>query len=207
MTIFPDRFHQKKTLLGALMYYLGKDADSITENLIVHRLDKGTSGVLIVAKNKAAGDFLKEQFKKRKVEKKYLACVIGQIQPPQAIIEAEIGRNPHQPFKMAVVPDGEGKKAITYYSVIKYFDNFTFLEVWPKTGRTHQIRVHFASIGYPIAGDNVYGSKNILFNLKRPFLHAAMLKITHPKTKTKMTFESPLPNDLKQFLKSIENSN
>lgn len=204
ITILPDRFHQKGTILGFLMFYLKKDAEFIAENLIVHRLDKGTSGVLLVAKNKETGEFLKQQFKLRKVKKKYLVCCVGKLYPEEAIIDAEIGRHPSQPYKMAVVPDGEGKRAITYYKVLKYFDNFSFVEVWPKTGRTHQIRVHLAAIGYPIVGDQIYGGKKAILGLKRPFLHANLLTIKHPKTKQKITFESPLPRDLKSFLKKLE---
>lgn len=200
MVISPDCHHQKGTLVSALMFYLDKNQEDIEKNFLVHRLDKGTSGLMIIGKNKASALFLKDQFKKRKVLKKYFALLLGKITPKEAIIEAEISRDKKEPFKMAIVPDNEGKKAISYYKVLEYLNNFSLVEVWPKTGRTHQIRVHFASLGHPIIGDDIYGgdfSKNLL---KRLFLHAFYLEFRHPRTRKKAKFEIPLPSKLLNFL-------
>jgi len=169
----------------------------------VHRLDKDTSGILLIAKNENSLLFLQKQFKDKKVEKKYFALVVGNLKKDQGIIETLIGRAPKDRKKQKVYlpfePGANGKReAITEYRVIERFDNYTLLEVIPKTGRKHQIRCHFSFLGHPIAGDKIYGFKNqpCPEGLKRQFLHASYIKIKLPDNKYK-EFKSELPNDLK----------
>jgi len=169
----------------------------------VHRLDKDTSGVLLIAKNEKALIFLQKQFKQRSVEKKYIALVVGNIKNNQGKIETLIGRalkdKKKQKAYLPLERRAQGKrKAITKYKVIKRLKDYTLLEVFPKTGRKHQIRCHLAYLGHPIAGDKVYGFKNQICpkGLKRQFLHANYIKIKLPNHKHK-EFKSELPNDLK----------
>jgi len=171
-----------------------------------HRLDKDTSGVLLIAKNEKALIFLQKQFKQRSVEKKYIALVIGNIKDNQGKIETLIGRSKKQGTRQKVYltaePGSEGKReAITEYKVLERFKDYTLLEVFPKTGRMHQIRVHLAYINHPVAGDKKYGFKNQLCpkELKRQFLHASYLKIKLPNTGLK-ELNSKLAQDLKLCL-------
>ena len=171
-----------------------------------HRLDKDTSGVLLIAKSEKALIFLQKQFKQRSVEKKYIALVVGNVKNNQGIIETLIGRSKKQGTKQKVYlttdPDSEGKReAITEYRVLERFKDYTLLEVFPKTGRTHQIRVHLAYINHPIVGDKKYGFKNqpCPKELKRQFLHANYLKIKLSNTEPK-ELNSELAQDLKLCL-------
>ncbi len=173
-----------------------------------HRLDKDTSGILLIAKNNETLDFLQKQFKAGKVVKKYLALVVGRIKVEEEKIETLIGRSPKDRKKQKVYlpqePEAkkEGlRKAITKYKVLKRLDNYTFIEVEPQSGRKHQIRVHLAFLGHPIAGDKIYGFKNqpLPDGLKRQFLHANYLKIELPTGKVK-EFRSKLPENLKLCL-------
>jgi len=166
---------------------------------IVHRLDKDTSGLIIVAKNSTAHMKLADQFKSRSVSKVYLALVRGLLTPEEGIIDAAIGRDPRHRQRMAVVSSGRPSR--TEYRVIKYIDNYTFLEVKPQTGRTHQIRVHLAAIGFPVVGDATYGGKSEL--LSRQFLHAYQLKFQLPSTGEYCEFTSELPPDLAQVLRTL----
>ena len=191
----------------------------------VHRLDKDTSGILLVAKNDKALEFLQKQFKERKVKKKYLALVVGNLKkgegavdeaiassPPFAnarVIETLIGRSPGDRRKQKVYLPGEPnaqekRKATTEYKVLQRFENYDLIEVEPRTGRKHQIRTHFAYLGHPIAGDKLYGFKGQICpeGLKRHFLHASYLKIKLPSGKIKI-FKSNLPEDLKKVLNQI----
>lgn len=165
---------------------------------IVHRLDKDTSGLLVMAKTPGALEKLQLQFKNREVVKKYLALVHGKVEPPEGIINAPIGRNPFNRTHFGVFPGG--REAYTSYRTYKAYKTYTLLELNPKTGRTHQIRVHLKYLGYPIVSDPVYGGrKNLRADLKfcpRLFLHAAYLKIKHPETGKVLEFNSPLPADL-----------
>ena len=172
----------------------------------VHRLEKNTSGVFLIAKNVKSLIFLQKQFKTREVEKKYLALIVGNLKNNQGRIETLIGRSPKDRKKQKVYlptePGAGGKReAITEYKIKKRFDDYTLLEVSPKTGRKHQIRCHFAYLGHPIAGDKMYGFKNPVCpkGLKRQFLHASYLKIKMPDAKYK-EFKSELPDDLKSCL-------
>lgn len=227
----------EKTLVDLLIDYFPEIKDvgeDISRPGIVHRLDKDTSGLMVVAKNNKAFDFLKKQFsasannlnksgfaetfgeggKERKVEKKYLTLVCGIVKNKEGIIESFIGRMENE--QISVKSEEEVlhrkakiknlKKAITEYKVLKYLNNHTLCEALPKTGRMHQIRVHFKSIGYPVAGDLKYGSKNCSCAKKIPrqFLHAKYLSFALPNGK-KMAFEADLPGDLSAVLNLLEN--
>ena len=177
---------------------------------IIHRLDKDTSGIILIAKNNKTLYFCQEQFKERKVIKKYLALVAGNIKSDKGKIETLIGRSPKdgkkQKVYLAQEPMAKGKReAITEYKVLTKFENFTLVEVKPKTGRKHQIRTHFAYLKHPIAGDKIYGFKNqpCPRDLDRQFLHASYLKIKMPDQKTK-EFESKLPKKLEKILCQIK---
>ena len=200
MVIYPTSEAQKGTLANAIAAHTNKILPGEkTRPGIVHRLDRGTSGCLVVAKTEGALKFLQEQFKKRSVSKKYLCLVSGKLLPAEGEINLKIERDPFTIKKWRVGPNG--KEAKTIYKVKQYFgERYSLLEVEPKTGRTHQIRVHFSSIGHPIVGDKLYGGKPLL---ERPFLHAASLGFIHPKTGKFVQFEAPLPEELKKFLEKI----
>lgn len=171
---------------------------------IVHRLDKDTSGLMVVAKNNTAFDFLKKQFQERHIIKKYLALVIGQVKDKKGIITKAISLSKKDHRKRSALLDAQAKKAWTEYRILKKFKDYTLLEVRIKTGRTHQIRVHLASIGHPVAGDQQYKFKRQpeLAGLKRQFLHAAYLKFQLPDGKM-MEFKSELPKDLEEVIGTI----
>jgi 23S rRNA pseudouridine1911/1915/1917 synthase len=180
----------------------------------VHRLDKETSGILLIAKNDKALEFFQKQFKERRVKKKYLALVVGDLKNEKGKIETLIGRSPKNRLKQKIYlpfePAALGKRtAITEYRVLKRFKKYTLVEVEPKTGRKHQIRCHFAYLGHPIAGDKIYGFKNqpVPEGLKRHFLHASYLKIKLPDGASAKAasreFKSELPEDLKQVLENF----
>ncbi len=171
-----------------------------------HRLDKDTSGVLLLAKDDKTLEFLQKQFKERKAKKKYLALAVGNLKNKQAKIETLLGRSPKDRRKQKVYlshdPKAKGKRtAITEYKVLQRFKNYDLIEVEPQTGRKHQIRVHLAYLGHPIAGDKMYGFKNqpCPKGLSRQFLHSSFLRIELPSGEIK-EFESALPKNLKQCL-------
>lgn len=202
LTVHPAPGHTSHTLVNAILNYLpalAEDADSIRPG-IVHRLDKDTSGLILVAKNRVAQAKLSEQFKNRVVKKSYLTLVKGKLTPERGTIEAAIGRDPRQRQRMAVVAKGRGAR--TEYRVIKYYGNYTLLEIKPETGRTHQIRVHLAAIGFPVAGDATYGLKSSRF--LRQFLHANKIGFKLPSSGEYVEFGSPLPKDLGQVLAGIK---
>ncbi|MCK5465977.1 RluA family pseudouridine synthase [Candidatus Parcubacteria bacterium] len=173
----------------------------------VHRLDKDTSGVMIVAKNNQAFEFLKDQFKNRKTQKVYLALVYGKVNPPEGVIDLKIGRSKTNPNMQTVIDTKKkenikSREAKTIYKTIKNFENYTLLEVQPKTGRMHQIRVHLKAIGYPVVGDKKYffkKYKNENLELDRQFLHAIELNIKLLNGKNRI-FKAELADDLKKFL-------
>lgn len=201
LAVHPAPGHTSHTLVNALLAHFLHLAD-ISDSLrpgIVHRLDKDTSGVMLVAKNSRAQIHLAEQFKSRSVSKSYMVLVKGRLTPENGIIEAAIGRDPRNRKKMAVV--ARGREARTEYQVIKYIGDYTLLEVRPQTGRTHQIRVHLAAIGFPVVGDKVYGVKSPY--LDRQFVHACRLGFKLPSTGEYVEFKSELPSDLEQALKDI----
>jgi 23S rRNA pseudouridine1911/1915/1917 synthase len=201
LTVHPAPGHPEHTLVNAILSHYPHLAD-IGASLrpgIVHRLDKDTSGVMLVAKNRVAQANLAEQFKSHKVVKAYLVLVRGRLTPENGIIEAALGRDPRNRQRMAVV--SRGREARTEYRVIRYLGEYTLIEVMPETGRTHQIRVHLGAIGYPVVGDSVYGVKSP--HLSRQFLHACKLGFRLPSTGEYVEFESELPPDLAQALKDI----
>jgi 23S rRNA pseudouridine1911/1915/1917 synthase len=203
MVVHPAHGHHSGTLVNALLGHC-TDLSGIGGTLrpgIVHRLDKDTSGLLIVAKNDQAHRHLQRQFRTRHVSKTYLALVEGQPSAPSGVIDAPIGRDPKERKRMAVVP--EGREARTEYRVLEHFAQHTLVEACPVTGRTHQIRIHFASIGHPIVGDRVYGYRKQRLPLKRHFLHAAHIAFDLPSSEEHMEFHSKLPQDLESLLEKL----
>ncbi len=210
MVTHPAPGHMSGTLVNALLHYLPnlEGVGGVERPGIVHRLDKDTSGLLVVAKNDVAHRFLQEQFKGRTVEKRYTALVFGFLTPRRGRIEAPIGRDPRHRQRMAVVSAGKGREAATEYVVMGYYCDerttrrspFTLVEVSPKTGRTHQIRVHLAYIGHPIVGDRVYGHRKQPLPLNRHFLHAGHLRFRRPSDGEWVEVQSELPDDLTRAL-------
>jgi 23S rRNA pseudouridine1911/1915/1917 synthase len=200
MTVHPAPGNRQHTLVNAVLGHLPDlEAGEASRPGIVHRLDKDTSGLILVAKNNLVHTRLAEQFKNRSVNKVYQALVRGHLTPKEGIIEAKIGRNPRDRKSMAVVE--RGREARTEYKVLKYPGKYTLLEVRPKTGRTHQIRVHLAAIGFPVVGDISYGGRSDL--LGRQFLHAHKLGFRLPSSGEWKEFISPLPSDLLETLEKI----
>ncbi len=202
LTVHPAPGHPSHTLVNALLAFC-PDLKGIGGELrpgIVHRLDKDTSGLMVVAKSAAAHLGLTKQIKERDLHKGYLALPRGKVDPAEGTIEAPIGRDPRNRKRMAVVQGG--RNARTTYTVRQYYSKYSFIEVFPETGRTHQIRVHFASMGHPLAGDAAYGGKCCF--LGRQFLHAHLLGFRHPTTGEYLEFASPLPKDLCAVIEALE---
>jgi 23S rRNA pseudouridine1911/1915/1917 synthase len=201
MTVHPAPGHASATLVNAILAHCD-DLSGIGGVLrpgIVHRLDRDTSGVIVVAKNDAAHNALSRQLKARSVEKTYVTLVEGTPKPPEGIIDAPIARDPRNRQRMAIVEDG--RASVTAYRVVERFRGYALVEARPKTGRTHQIRVHLAAIGHPIAGDRVYGKPSTL--IARQFLHATRISFDHPRTGERVEFEAPLADDLEAALKRL----
>ena len=198
LTAHPAPGHMRHTLVNALLAHCGdlSGVGGVLRPGIVHRLDKDTSGLLLVAKNDRAHAGLSKQLRERTVEKRYLALVQGRVEQAEGVIEGAIGRDPRNRKRMAIVEGG--RPARTAYSVREYLDGMTLVEVAPSTGRTHQIRVHFATAGHPIVGDALYGKPSALVG--RQFLHACRLAFRHPRDGRSLAFESPLPRDLEEAL-------
>ncbi len=203
LVVHPAPGHPSGTLVNALLARYPELAGSAGERPgIVHRLDKETSGVLIVARNTEALEFLQAQFRRREVHKEYLALVHGRPDSTRGLIGAPIGRDPRHRRRLWVVPDG--RPATTEFEVVEAFPGYTLLLVRPVTGRTHQIRVHLAAIGHPVVGDSAYGPRRRKqgLPLRRHFLHAWRLGLTLPDGHQR-TFEAPLPHDLRNVLSSL----
>ncbi|MEE8569188.1 MAG: RluA family pseudouridine synthase [Anaerolineales bacterium] len=208
MVVHPSVGHDTGTLVHAALAH-SPEMEGVGGEIrpgVVHRLDKDTSGLIILAKNDAAHHELQQQFKDRSVEKVYLALVDGQPPTPSGRIEAYIGRDPRYRKRMAVVHSGKGREAITIYHTKESFSEHSLLEVHPKTGRTHQIRVHLAYIQCPVVGDREYGRKRPTLPIERQFLHAASLTIRLPGESTSRRFEAPLPSDLEAVLDDLHRS-
>jgi 23S rRNA pseudouridine1911/1915/1917 synthase len=202
MVVHPAAGHNSGTLVHAVLGYDPEIEGISGEGRpgIVHRLDKQTSGLILLAKNDKALFWLQEQFRLRKVEKTYLALVDGRPPTPTGRVEAAIGRDPSHRKKMAILREGKGREAISEYKTLELFLHHTLLEFHPLTGRTHQIRLHCAFLGCPIAGDEIYGKKNPSIYIGRHFLHATKLKIVLPEENHPRVFEAPLPDELEKIL-------
>jgi len=207
MVVHPAAGHSSGTLVNAV---LGHEPD--IEGIggeerpgLVHRLDKETSGLIVLAKNERAHRWLQDQFRLRTVEKTYLALVDGKPPTSNGRIEADIGRDPKSRKKMTTLPAGKGREAVSEYKTLESFSKHSLLEFHPHTGRTHQIRLHCAFIHCPIVGDEIYGRKKTTLKLNRHFLHAARLKITLPNEEKPRTFEAPLPEELVRALNEARN--
>lgn len=203
LTVHPAPGHATGTLINALLSHLPSlpDTGDWQRPGIVHRLDRDTSGVMVVAKNTAAHANLGAQFKARTVVKNYVVLVKGRLSPIEGAIEAPIGRDSAHRERMAVVGESRGRDARTDYRVIEYLGKYTLLEVSPITGRTHQIRVHLEAIGFPVAGDRIYGVKTP--GLHRQFVHAARLGFNLPSTGKFVEFNTPLAPDLEEALSQL----
>jgi len=177
-----------------------------SELLPVHRLDKDTSGVILFAKNEKAAEYLKKLFQSREIKKTYLTLVVGEIKDKEGKIELTIGRSKKTPLKRVAIGEKRGKirEAVTEYKVLKRLEEFTLVEVYPKTGRTHQIRSHFAAIGHPVVCDKLYAGKRFACpaGLSRQFLHAFSLELTLPSG-TRTRLEAELPGDLEKVLQKL----
>ena len=201
LTVHPGPGHPDQTLVNAVLARVPDitNAGNVLRPGIVHRLDKDTSGLIVVAKNDRAHANLSLQFKERSVCKEYQALVNGFVEPPEAIIDGPIGRHPLHRKRMAVV--ASGRHAITRYRTVRQVRGFTLLDILPSTGRTHQIRVHLASIGHPVAGDTVYG--HLEPGLNRQFLHANRLGFRLPSSGDEIDLREDLPTDLEKFLQTL----
>jgi 23S rRNA pseudouridine1911/1915/1917 synthase len=202
MVVHPAAGHQSGTLVHAALAHTGEieGVGGIQRPGVVHRLDKDTSGIILLAKNDAAHQWLQEEFRSRRVEKTYLALVDGAPPTVRGRVEAAIGRDPVDRKRMAVVPPNKGRSAVSEYSTITQYQQHTLLEVHPVTGRTHQIRLHMAFLGCPVTGDRLYGRRRPSLDIDRQFLHAARLKIRLPEESDYIEFEAPLPEDLSKVL-------
>ncbi|MFS8650989.1 MAG: RluA family pseudouridine synthase [Caldibacillus sp.] len=200
LVVHPAPGHERGTLVNGILYHC-KDLSGINGVIrpgIVHRLDKDTTGLLVVAKNDRAHEKLAEQFQNQTVVRKYIAIVHGEIPESHGTIEAPIGRDPRDRKKMAVTE--KGKPALTFFRVLERFPGYTLVECRLETGRTHQIRVHMKFIGYPVAADSQYGPKKTL-DLSGQALHAQTLGFNHPRTGEYMEFQAPPPAD---FIEALE---
>jgi 23S rRNA pseudouridine1911/1915/1917 synthase len=225
MVVHPAKGHWSGTLVNALQFHFGhlSQLNGDYRPGIVHRLDRDTSGVILVAKDEVCHRELSMQFELRKVFKEYLAITAGVLDRDSDYIEGRIGHHPHDRVKMMVFDDeedGDGKEACSYYEVIERFDGFTFCRIQPRTGRTHQIRVHLASVGCPVLADKVYSGRDSLrladltgsverdgsadeLLLPRQALHASRLRFTHPRLRRTIEAEAPLPVEFQKTLAAL----
>lgn len=205
MTVHPAPGNYSGTLVNALLYHFGESLSNTGGSIrpgIVHRIDKDTSGLLVVAKNNFAHVELAKQLADKTCHRQYVAVVEGVVKSDEGIIDAPIARSKSDRKKMAVVEGG--KPATTLYKVLQRFDGYTYMQFNLKTGRTHQIRVHTKYIGHPIVGDKTYGYANQKFNLNGQLLHAERLEFIHPTTKQLVSFEAPLPDYFQKILKILK---
>lgn len=205
MVVHPSAGHSTGTLVHAALAHAPEMEGIGGEQRpgVVHRLDKDTSGIILLAKNDKTHHWLQDQFRLRKVQKTYLALVDGHPPTPEGRIEASIGRDSSHRKRMAILPEGKGRNSISEYRTVKEYPKHTLLEVHPLTGRTHQIRIHLAFIGCPIVGDTLYGRKHSSIPTKRHFLHAEKVKVTLLGEKSQREFKAALPRELEDILKSL----
>jgi len=206
MVVHPAAGNYEGTLVNALMYHCGDSLSGINGIMrpgIVHRIDKNTSGLLMVAKNDFAHNSLALQIKEHSFTREYAAVVYGNVKSDNGTVNAPIDRHPIKRKQMAIVEGG--REAVTHYEVVERLNGFTYLKLRLETGRTHQIRVHMAHIGHPVAGDDVYGPKKVISFLNGQCLHAKKVGFVHPVTNKYMEFESDLPDYFEDFLKRCRN--
>ena len=209
MVVHPSAGHYTGTLVNALMYYCKDDLSGINGVMrpgIVHRIDMDTTGSLLVCKNDYAHQNIAEQLKTHDIKRVYHAVVHGVLKEDEGTIDAPIGRHPVERKKMSI-NHKNGKEAVTHYKVMKRFRNYTYIQCQLETGRTHQIRVHMASIKHPLLGDVVYGSAKCPFKLQGQTLHAKTIGILHPRTNEYLEIDAPLPEYFSELLKKLENLN
>lgn len=205
MVVHPAAGHYSGTLVNGLMYHCRESLSGINGVMrpgIVHRIDKDTTGVLIVCKNDQSHNCLAEQLKEHSITRRYRAIVHGVIQEEEGTVNAPIGRHPVDRKRMAIVKDG-GKEAITHYRVLERLKGYTYVECRLETGRTHQIRVHMTSLGHPLLGDEIYGNVKSPFKLQGQTLHAMVLGFIHPVTEEYMEYEAPLPEYFQHLLQVL----
>ncbi len=206
MVVHPAPGNPDGTLVNALLFHCKGSLSGINGVLrpgIVHRIDKDTSGLLIVAKNDKSHNHLAEQIKEHSFTREYRAVVYGNVKNDVGTVDAPIGRDPKNRQRMAVVYVNS-KPAVTHYEVLKRYEGFTLMKFRLETGRTHQIRVHMASIGHPLAGDPVYGPKKVITSLEGQCLHAGLIGFTHPKTGKYMEFSSEIPQYFIEYIKTLK---
>ncbi len=205
MTVHAGNGNTEGTLVNALLYHLDSlsGINGVIRPGIVHRIDKDTSGLLVVAKNDRAHVSLSAQIAEKTCRRIYVALLEGELKEESGTISTYIGRSPADRLKMAVLPTGKGKIAVTDYRILQTYQGYTLAEFSLHTGRTHQIRVHAKYMGHPIVGDPVYGFAKQRFDLNGQLLHAQKLILTHPVTGERMTFEAPLPNYFTAVLQKL----
>jgi 23S rRNA pseudouridine1911/1915/1917 synthase len=204
MVVHPAAGHATGTMVNALLYHCGDSLSGINGVLrpgIVHRIDRDTTGSVLVCKNDHAHRIIAEQLKVHSIYRIYHAIVIGNIKEEEGTIDKPIGRNPQDRKKMAVVPDG--KRAVTHYKVLQRFGDYTYIQCRLETGRTHQIRVHMASISHPLLGDEVYTNAKCPFHLQGQCLHAKTLGFVHPTTGEYVEIDSPLPEYFQHLIQTL----
>lgn len=208
MVVHPAAGHRAGTLVHAALAHAPEMEGIGGEQRpgVVHRLDKNTSGLILLAKNDSMHRWLQDQFRLRKIQKVYLALVDGHPPTPSGRIEAPIGRSPKERKRMAVVTPEKGRSAVSEYHTLESFAAHTLLEVHPITGRTHQIRLHLAFLGCPVVGDTVYGRRHATLPLERHFLHALRITVRLPGAKHPSNFEAPLPPELTQILNQLRSA-
>ncbi|CEQ10560.1 pseudouridylate synthase [[Clostridium] sordellii] len=205
MVVHPAPGNYENTLVNAILYHCRDNLSSINGVIrpgIVHRIDKDTSGLLMIAKNNNAHNSLAEQLKDHSITREYEFICHGVMKEDKITVDKPIGRNPKDRLKMAVVKDG--KNAVTHFEVIERFENYTHVKATLETGRTHQIRVHALSLNHPLLGDPVYGPKSNKFGIKGQVLHAKKLGFIHPSTKEYVEFDSELPDNFKNIIRKIK---
>lgn len=207
MVVHPAAGNPSGTLVNGVLYHCGNRLSTINGAVrpgIVHRIDKNTSGLLMIAKNDIAHQSLAEQLFTHSITRVYRAIVYNNILEEQGKVDAPIGRDPKNRLRMAVVPNG--KAAITHYRILERFGRFSYIEAKLETGRTHQIRVHMAYIKHPLLGDSLYGPKKKYFGVESQMLHAKILGFYHPTTEIYMEFDSPLPLEFQIVLEKLRNN-
>lgn len=208
MVVHPAPGHDSGTLVNGLLHHCKGDLSGINGVMrpgIVHRIDMDTTGVLIACKNDMAHSSIAEQLQEHTITRRYYAVVHGTMKEEEGVVNAPIGRHPVDRKKMSI-NEKNGREAITHYRVLERFRQFTFVECQLETGRTHQIRVHMASIGHPLLGDMVYGPSRCPYKLQGQTLHAGVLGIIHPRTGIYMEFSAPLPEYFKEILHKLKNT-